>query len=157
LRVALIGSFKQHYNGVLTAIDTFRAAGWEVTSPAGAGLSEPDIDFVRFVSDAAADSDPVVQSKTLLNIFQADLTYVVAPEGYVGRTTCYEIGRLIQARRPVYSSEPIRDLPIQLSDEFVGSPDEIVTAISQGDRPSWPFERGSGEVFDLERRLIDGN
>lgn len=156
-RVAIIGSFRQYYAAVKEAIRLFREAGWEVTSPAGTEILEPGIDFVRFESDPSHRTDPEVQSATLVNIFAADLTYVVAPEGYVGRTTCYEIGRLVQARKPVFFSEAPRDLPIVVAPKFVASPAEVVDFFAGGGAPQWLFAEATGTVGDLERKLVDGS
>lgn len=156
VRVAVIGSFKQFYDDVLATIEAFRKAGWFVASPAGSAVIEPGIDFVRFETDAEADTDPLVQTRTLVNILGADLTYVIAPSGYVGRTTCYEIGRVIHARKPLYISEAIADLPIQLEREFVVSPAELIARIGSGGDLKWPFEEGDGPLPVLERRLVDG-
>ncbi|GAB1511728.1 hypothetical protein JCM33774_37700 [Actinophytocola sp. KF-1] len=90
--VAIIGSFRQHYPDVLVAWLEFRDAGWEVTSPLGSQVIEEGIPFVRFRTDEPAWDDPTVQTAALHRILRACLTYVVAPGGYVGRTTCYELG-----------------------------------------------------------------
>lgn len=126
LKVAVIGSFRKHYAAVREAISTFRAAGWTVTSPSGSEVLEPGIEFVRFETDDASQSDAEVQSVTLARIFDADIVYVVAPAGYVGRTTCYEIGRLIQAGRSVYFSEHPDDLPIRVPSRFVANAARLV-------------------------------
>jgi hypothetical protein len=153
--VAVIGSFKQHYDAVLSAIAAFRNAGWTVTSPAGTAVREPGIDFVRFVTDDAGDTDALVQTRTLINIFSADLTYVVAPNGYVGRTTCYEIGRLVQAGKPIFLSQPPFDLPIFIPPDFVCTPDELINRVRVAGGTQWPFASGTGLIFDLERRLLN--
>ncbi|GAA0455291.1 hypothetical protein [Sphingomonas molluscorum] len=126
LKVAVIGSFRQHYDAVLSAIETFRAAGWSVTSPDGSSVLDPAVEFVRFDTDEPDWTDAEIQSITLERIFSADLTYVIAPSGYVGRTTCYEIGRLIQSGRPIYFSEKPEDLPIRVPDRFVATPEQLV-------------------------------
>jgi hypothetical protein len=156
VRVAVIGSFKQFYDDVLAAIEAFRKAGWSVASPAGSAVIEPGIDFVRFETDAEADTDPLVQTRTLVNILGADLTYVVAPRGYVGRTTCYEIGRVIQARKPLYISEAVADLPIQLEGDFVVSAADLIARVGSGAHIKWPFEEGDDPLPRLERQLVDG-
>jgi hypothetical protein len=155
VRVAVIGSFKQHYQTVLDAIGAFRSARWTVTSPAGSEVLRPGIDFVRFSTDAPAHSDELVQSRTLLNIFRADLTYVVAPAGYVGRTTCYEIGRLVQASRPVYFSNAPKDLPVSVQPRFLRSPMRLIADFARGAKPEPLFTRGRGPLFDAERQLVD--
>jgi hypothetical protein len=155
-RIAVIGSFKQHYEPVRDAISAFRSAGLTVTSPAGSNIVQPDIDFVRFSTDPDSDSDELVQSKTLANIFSADLTYVVAPFGYVGRTTCYEIGRLVQARKPIYFSDVPEDLPIHVAPEFISPPDDLISRFRRGGLPRPLFEDSLDEICEIERRLIYG-
>ena len=156
LSVAVIGSFKQFYDEVLDAIEAFRGAGWIVASPAGSEVIEAGIEFVRFVTDSEDDGDALVQTRTLVNILGADLTYVVAPKGYVGRTTCYEVGRVIQAGQPLYFSSLPADLPLHVPERCVASPAELIAQMRQGQHPSWLFAEGDGLLFDLERQLTNG-
>jgi len=100
--VAIIGSFRQHYARVQDAWVALSSLGLTVTSPKGTPIREQGIPFVRFMSDPEKWPDDKVQTVALHRIFRAQFVYVVAPEGYVGRTTCYEIGRAIQAQRPIY-------------------------------------------------------
>src|SRR4051812_26400007 len=94
--VAIIGSFKQHYEKVCQAWRALTDLGLEVMSPKGTPIIEPGISFVRFISDDTKWDDPMVQTVALHRILGANFVFVVAPSGYVGRTTCYEIGRIIQ-------------------------------------------------------------
>jgi hypothetical protein len=154
MKIAVIGSFKQHYAAVRTAIEAFRAAGWTVTSPAGADVMQEGIDFVRFTSDDPEMSDAAVQSLTLLNIFAADLVYVVAPDGYVGRTTCYEIGRLVQAGRPVFVSHHPVDLPVAIPERFVVSAADLIAgADSTSTQQGW-WDEGEDHITRMERELV---
>lgn len=132
MKVAVIGSFRKHYDDVLACIRCFADAGWTVTSPTGSEVLEPGIDFVRFSTDDPELSDEEVQTVTLERIFSADVVYVVAPDGYVGRTTCYEIGRLVQAGHPVYFSDRPADLPIRVADQFVATPRLFVETVAGG-------------------------
>lgn len=147
--VAIIGSFRQHYATVLGVIRIFREAGWTVTSPAGSDVLEPGIEFVRFSTDHPDHSDAYVQTTTLLNILEAEIVYVVCPEGYVGRTTCYEVGRLRQACVPLYFSEYPVDLPILVPASHVVEASQLACRTS--------FEcledEGSTAIDDAERRL----
>lgn len=122
--VAVIGSFRQHYeSAVLPAVHALRRNGLIVTSPLAHDINVPGIDFVRFASDNHEHTDAQVQTLALHRILRADFTYVVAPGGYVGRTTCYEIGRVIQARRPLIFSDHPLDLPILVPESHIGTPD----------------------------------
>ncbi|WP_173978127.1 hypothetical protein [Magnetospirillum sp. UT-4] len=153
MKVAVIGSFKQHYPAVKDVIGVFRDAGLHVTSPAGSDLAVAEVDFVRFETDRAEYSDAEIQAVTLCNIFEADAIYVVAPGGYVGRTTCYEIGRIIQAGKPLYVSETIKDLPIQIPSSHVISAVELGIRFAANDVRAFTWDRGS-VIADAEARLV---
>jgi len=152
--VAIIGSFKQFYDQVLTALSVFHGMGIPVTSPAGSAIIKPGIPFVRFTSDDPDFSDEMVQTITLKRILKASAIYVVNPDGYVGRTTCYEIGRILQSRKPIYFSETPGDLPIKIPESHILDPKELAKLILK-DRICWPYENITCEMFFEERKLVD--
>jgi hypothetical protein len=156
VKVAIIGSFKQHYKSVCAAIATFREAGIDVTTPIGSDIHEEGIAFVRFHTDPPDWDDSTVQTIALHRILRADAVYVVAPSGYVGRTTCYEIGRVLQAAQPIYFSEHPDDLPIAMPADHVVAPAGLAGLLQSGSA-SAPFAAGDSSYFSLERRLLDGN
>lgn len=155
--VAVIGSFKKHNDSVQRVCVAVRAAGFTITSPLGSEIVEHGIDFVRFESDATDLSDADVQSLALNRIFAADLVYVVAPKGYVGNTTCYEIGRIIQRRQPIYfSSQPV-DLPLYVPPSFVLHHVLLLQEMNSMDwQPAWLFQNDSSPVSISERGLLAG-
>lgn len=153
---AIIGSFRQHYDEVCQAIAHFLLAGWRITSPSGAEIMKPGIPFVRFTTDPDDWDDPTVQTVALHRILRADLVYVVAPDGYVGRTTCYEIGRVVQADRPVYFSSTPRDLPILIPPEKIISPASLAARL-RDEEASRLFDGMEGSYAELERRLVSGD
>jgi hypothetical protein len=126
---AIIGSFRQYYREVCEVWRLFTDLGLEVKSPKGTPIIEEGVPFVRFTSDAPEWDDPMVQTVALHRILGAQFTYVVAPRGYVGRTTCYEIGRIIQAKRPLYFSEHPGDLPVQVPSNSICAPEQIADLI----------------------------
>ena len=155
--VAIIGSFKQHYENVCQAWRALTDLGIEVTSPKGTPIIEPGIPFVRFVSDDSKWDDPMVQTVALHRILRADFVFVVAPSGYVGRTTCYEIGRIIQSLRPLYFSEHPVDLPIQVSNGHVLDLSALVDQIKTGSfNPSPLFYNEATPLGHLETDLLNG-
>lgn len=154
--VAIIGSFRQHYHEVLAAWLVFRDAGWRITSPVGSSIVEEGIPFVRFLTDEPAWDDPTVQTAALHRILRACITYVVAPCGYVGRTTCYELGRVVQANQPVYFSEKPVDLPLAVPADHVLDPRQLVARMTVED-PVPLFSGRTGTYAEWERRLVAGN
>jgi hypothetical protein len=154
--VAIIGSFRQHYVAVLKAVHTFRDAGWIVTSPLGTDIIREGIEFVRFTSDTPGWNDPTVQSIALHRILRADMVYVVAPEGYVGRTTCYEVGRAVQANRPLFFSEHPKDLPLAVPEARVREAATVVELLRNTSPPKF-FDGDQSAYAELERRLLHGD
>jgi hypothetical protein len=154
--VAIIGSFRQHYHDVLVAWLEFRGAGWTVTSPLGSTVLEEGIPFVRFKSDEPTWDDSTVQTAALHRILRACLTYVVAPEGYVGRTTCYELGRVVQANQPVYFSHIPADLPLAVPGDHVLSAQQLITKLKT-EHPGPLFAETKGRYADWERQLVMGD
>ncbi len=151
--IAVIGSFRKHYDLVLRAVSEFRQAGLDVVSPVGSCIIQPNISFVRFVTDPIAASDEIVQSLTLGRIFSARAVFVVAPDGYVGRTTCYEIGRVLERKQPIYFSEHPTDIPLKMPNDHVACVAEVARIILTN-AEKWPFSQATGEYFDLERALL---
>jgi len=155
--VAIIGSFRQHYEAVLAAWDVFTKAGLIVTSPKGASILENGVPFVRFESDPLEWQNHQIQTVALHRILRAQFVYVVAPQGYVGNTTSYEIGRLVQARQPLYFSGCPNDLPIDVPKEHIISSEEIACRIKDEKFvPKALYMDTETELAKYERDIICG-
>lgn len=131
LSVAIVGSFRRYYDDVVRVINIFREAGLIVSTPAVSRIVNPEAEFVRFETDPNSSTDHEIQERTLERILSSDLVYVVAPDGYVGRTTCYELGHASRRRLPIYFSDRVKDLPINISDDALRGPAELARAISK--------------------------
>ncbi|MFL6120635.1 hypothetical protein [Actinophytocola sp.] len=153
--VSIIGSFRRHYQDVLLAWLEFDRAGWTVTSPLGSAIIEQGIPFVRFETDEPTWDDPTVQTVALHRILRAGLTYVVAPRGYVGRTTCYELGRLVQAEQPLYFSQRPADLPIAIPESHVLTSAQLISRCT-AEPPTPLFGQAAGTYAEWERQLVAG-
>ncbi len=155
--VAIIGSFRQYYDQVMRAEQVLGAAGLEITSPQGTYLVDQEQEFVRFQEDRGEWSDEMLQVVTLHRILRADFVYAVVPGGYVGRATCYEIGRTIQSNQPLYFSEKPEDLPITIPPSHVLTPGEIVDQLAAGSFDPQPIHSNlTGTIGMMERNLVDG-
>lgn len=155
--VAIIGSFKQHYEQILSSWRSFREAGLEITSPKGSQIIKEGIDFVRFESDPIHWDDPTVQTVALHRILRSDFVYAVTPKGYIGRTTCYEVGRVIQARRPIYFSEMPLDLPVLIPPDHILSTAFVCNRIrEQNFHPTEIYASNSSMLLQLECDLLTG-
>jgi len=135
----------------------FHTAGLRITSPKGSPIIEEGVPFVRFETDPRHWCDAMVQTVALHRILSADFVYVVSPQGYVGRTTCYEIGRIVQARRPLYFGSSPEDLPISVPADHICTAASIVNGVRAGRFSPTPIWLAGGtELFDLERDILDG-
>jgi len=150
----IIGSFRQHYELILQAVNFFKKCGIVVLSPLGSNIIEAGIGFVRFTSDLREKTDEIIQAITLTKLFLSTAVYVVAPQGYVGRTTCYEIGRIIQIRKPLYFSEHPLDLPIRIPTSHVVTAEQLSAKIISNS-VTWPFAENADEYSRRENELFD--
>jgi ADP-ribose pyrophosphatase YjhB (NUDIX family) len=139
--VSLIGSFRQHYQEVRKAAEIFAAGGMIVKSPPMSRIIDREREFVRFESDPPLVSDRDLQAATLEKIFSSDFVYVVNPDGYIGRTTAYELGRIHERGMAVYYAEPPKDLLVEVPDGTVLSADGLVAGIIGGGVQASPIRR----------------
>lgn len=115
--VAIIGSFQKYYNEILDIIKMFKQKGLYVLSPKESYISGSVDDFVIFESDRKDFTPAEIQMITLEKIINADVVYVYNPNGYVGKTTCYEIGFCFSQKKPIYFFNYPEDLPIPIIEQ----------------------------------------
>lgn len=156
LTAAIVGSFRRFYDDILRTRVVFVDAGWEVSTPVGGRPLDPTAEFIVFDTDAVGYDAPTIETLAVHRILRADLVYVCAPAGYVGRTTCYEVGRAIQAHRPIYFSDMPADLPLRVPPSAIISADDLVASL-QSARPRTLFAGIAGSYAALEERLISGD
>jgi hypothetical protein len=155
--VALIGSFKQHLNEIWKVREFFVGRGIEVITPTGQEVEDPEEDFVRFRKEFEEHDNQTIQTITMHRILLADATYVVDVKGYVGNTTSYEIGRIVQACRPLYFSEAPDDLPLLVPKKNIVSQEQLAEMILAADRRlSALHAEGDDLCSTLERQLLNG-
>lgn len=115
---SVIGSFQKYYPEVVKAIEIFRRSGIDVLSPSKSEIVNEINGFVILGTDIS-DNPIRIESATLNKILESHFVYVVNPDGYVGRTVCYEIGRINEKGIPVfYKNKPI-DLPIDVPKHMI--------------------------------------
>lgn len=92
MRISIIGSFRKYYEDIKKLIILLQKNGITVLSPRFSEITRSIEDFVIFASDNQELTPAEIQTETLNRILKSDVVYVYNPQGYVGRTTCYEIG-----------------------------------------------------------------
>lgn len=99
--------------------------GLNILSPVGSNVCKSIEDFVIFETDNPDYSPEEIQMITLEKILNSDAVYVCDFNGYVGKTTCYEIGFCCSRNRPLYFLEKPKDLPILVDESQIISPEDF--------------------------------
>ena len=124
---SIIGSFRKYYNIVKEVISVFEKNGITILSPKFSNIIDLNVEFVLFETDDPNLNEVEIELIALHRILRSDFVYVCNPNGYIGRTTCYEIGRIAERRMPLFFMEKPRDLPIYLISNCIYSPEELIT------------------------------
>lgn len=124
-QVSVIGSFRKRYKEVVRIVSLLREMGLSVASPNGSKVCDSVDEFVIFETDNPEFIPEEIQMITLEKILNSDAVYICDPKGYVGKTTCYEIGFCYSRNKPLYFLEKPKDLPMPVHDEQIVSPEEF--------------------------------
>lgn len=125
----IIGSFRKYYNDIISAIQLFEENGHKILSPKSSRIERNEEGFVILSSDNPNYTHVDIQTMVFHRAFQSDFVYVWDPGGYVGKTTCYEIGRLIERKVPLYYMEYPIDVPIYVPKGSVLSIENFISYI----------------------------
>jgi hypothetical protein len=95
------GSFHRHMSAIRVAVDSLRAHGVLVLSPADPTVVGAVGSFL-FVASDIHRSVRLVQDRHLAAIRRSDFLLLVCPDGYVGQSASLEIGFALASGVPVY-------------------------------------------------------
>ena len=157
-QVAIIGSFRKYYDQILEIIKEFKKNGLYVSSPKESFINNKIGEFVIFNADDQTQTPAEIQMVTLERILNADAVYVYNPNGYIGKTTCYEIGFCFSRYKPIYFYEKPDDLPIPWDEKIqILSPTDFAKLISQKEQHFITNYKLCDEATDSFNRLFDIN
>ena len=108
LAATVSGSFHRHLSDIYTAVGELLDLGVEVLSPADPRVIDQIGDFL-FVASDRVRSIRLVQDRHLRAIAASDFLWVVAPDGYVGRSASMEIGAAVVLDTPIFSTTVLDD------------------------------------------------
>jgi len=150
----IIGSFRKYYHDVLEMIKIFEENGFSILSPKYSTIIRNEEGFVILDSDDPTFTHIDIQTIVFHRAFRSDFVYVWNPDGYVGKTTCYEIGRLVERKIPLYYKEYPIDVPIYVPKGSVISVENLIKYVSANkDLPPYEQENNmftKGLLDDLE-------
>lgn len=123
MNCSIIGSFRKYYHQISLTIELFENNGIHILSPKQSTILNPQDEFVIFESDDENYLPEEIELIALHRILRSDFVYVYNPNGYIGRTTAYEIGRVTEKVIPIFFKEMPKDLPIFLKKNSIITPD----------------------------------
>lgn len=126
MRISIIGSFRKYYEEIKKTLILLEQNNIEVLSPKSSEITHSVEDFVIFASDNHNLTPSEIQTETLNRILKSDVVYVYDPDGYIGRTTCYEIGVIRTTTIPLLFLERPKDLPIMVSNFEIMKPSKLI-------------------------------
>lgn len=145
MKISIIGSFRKYYDKIKQVILLLRKNNIEVLSPRFSDITHSIDNFVIFKSDNQELTPEEIQTETLNRILKSDVVYVYNPNGYVGRTTCYEIGVIRTTEIPLIFKERPNDLPILVPKSEIMNPSKLIFTLLNDTK--W--------YFNSNRILID--
>lgn len=129
MKVSIIGSFRKYHKEINEIILLLQRNKINVLSPKYSEITHSIDDFVVLSSDNHKLTPTEILTDTLNKILKSDVVFVYNPDGYVGRTTCYEIGVIRTTTIPLIFLEKPNDLPIAVSDIEIMKPSKLVYSL----------------------------
>ena len=126
-RCVVHGSFRKHLPEIRQAIEVFESAGIEVLAPALPDVTTEIDGFVRFEGEEKKDARLIelLYLRQLKRLGQEGFSYFVDPEGYIGKTTSYELGIAQVTNVPCFFSTRPTDHPVYVHKNSVLSPEDL--------------------------------
>ena len=154
MRCSIIGSFRKYYSKVVETINIFEKAGIEVLSPKKSEIAHQINKFVILKTDKS--NIPVeIQLIALNRILRSNFVYVLNPSGYIGNTTCYELGKIEQKGISIFYLEKPDDLPIMVPPSNIISAEKLADNIrSTGILPKEELSQFSQNILRLNKALL---
>ena len=116
---SIIGSFRKYYDEIVDCITFLELNNQIILSPKKSMIVDDRDGFVILDSDDKHYSDLDIQTIVFHRLFRSDYVYVWNPNGYIGKTTCYEIGRVTEHNIPIYYLEYPKDIPLYVTEGSV--------------------------------------
>jgi ADP-ribose pyrophosphatase YjhB (NUDIX family) len=133
MRCVLHGSFRRHLPQIVAARDLLVSAGVDVVAPSAFSAAGQEDGFVFF--EGEEDQDPRLIElrylQGLRRLGREGFSLFVLPEGYIGRTACYELGIAQLHNVPVFCTERPQDLPAYVPSDRIWAVEDLAGFIAE--------------------------
>lgn len=127
MNITIIGSFRKYYKDICALIDQFEENKITIMSPKKSFIVDNIDGFVILGTDKKNQQPFIIQEHVFENIKKSFCVYVWNPGGYVGKSTCYEIGKIMEMKMPIIFKELPDDLPIKIERSRIKSIEQMIT------------------------------
>lgn len=160
-RAVLHGSFRKHFAEIQRVRRIFEAMGIEVLAPEAAEIARFENDFAMLASDKV-DDPRLVELRYLHNLKRLGengFSYFVNPEGYIGKSTAYELGIVQIANVPHFFSARPADLPAYFHKNSVWKPENLAEFIFEKGRLPEPAVHADDHMIHAlwEKLMVPGS
>lgn len=141
LNCVIIGSFRKFYFDILHIAERLNYLGISVLSPKKSKIIDPSREFVVLESDIETSELPCIhciEGKVLEHIRTSDFIYMYNPQGYIGRSTAFEVGFAYAFGKKIISAHPVSDPAIAEFVDHIISPKNLdkLTSVKDVHSPS---------------------
>lgn len=127
LAAVLCGSFHRDPSGLCADFEDL-SARFNVLSPRSLDFVDPKASFVR-LADEMHQSSADIEAGHLEAMRSADLVWLHAPDGYVGRSAAMELGYASAFGIPVFTTEAPSDEALREIVTLVAGVDEVASSL----------------------------
>jgi len=149
-RCVLHGSFRKHFKEMVAAHKLFSGAGIEVLAPELSEIKKIEDGFAVLASDPQ-DADPrlieLLYLRNLKRLGANGFSYFLNPEGYIGKSSSYELGIAQISNVRCFFSEKAKDHPAYLHKNSAWKPEDLVAFISEHGRLPQPKVKSNEKII----------
>lgn len=133
IRCIIHGSFQKHFTEIQRVAHLFQSVGIQVLAPK-VGVLQTGVDGFALFDDEVGKDPRLVELEYLHNLKYlgaSGFSYFVNPDGYLGKSTSYELGIAQLTNVRCFYMEELADHPAYVHRNAVWSPENLVEYISQ--------------------------
>src|SRR3989338_3378042 len=156
-RCVLHGSFRKHFEEIKQTHKLFTEAGIEVLAPELSEIKYFEKGFAVLNSDKEKDQRMIelLYIHHLKRLGENGFSYFVNPDGYIGKSSAYELGIAHISNIPCFFTEKLNDHPAYLHKNSVWKPGHLAEYIEKNGRlPEPAMKRNQKAIHKLWEDLM---
>lgn len=157
IRCILHGSFVKHYEAIQKTYDIFTKAGIEVIAPKKSEIISFNNGFALLENEENLDPRYIelIYLHHLKQLGKNGFSYFVNPDGYIGKSSSYELGIAQLSNIKCFFYDPIKDHPAYIQKNSIWKPEDLAAYIlDKGHLPNLSIKRDEKTLHKLWEDLM---